>query len=38
MKYKNTVLIEVAVTRVEQWKNNGREFPDIEKEEAYRVG
>jgi hypothetical protein len=38
MKYKNTVLIEVAVSRMELWKNNGREYLDIEKEEAYRIG
>ena len=38
MKYKNTVLIEVVVTRVELWKNNGREYLDINKAEAYRVG
>lgn len=38
IKYKNTILIEVVVTRVELWKNNGREYLNIIKGEAYRVG
>lgn len=38
IKYKNTVLIEAVITRVELWKNNGREYLDINKKEAYRVG
>lgn len=38
IKYKNTILIEVVVTRVELWKNNGREYLNINKGEAYRVG
>jgi hypothetical protein len=38
IKYKNTVLIEVIITRVGLWKNNGREYLDINKGEAYRVG
>jgi general stress protein 26 len=38
IKYKNTVLIEVVVNRVELWKNNGREYLDINKQEACRIG
>ena len=38
VKHKNTVLIEILVRRVEIWKNNGREYLDIEKSEAYRIG
>ncbi len=38
MKYKNTVLIEVAISRVELWRDNGREYLDIDKGEAYRIG
>lgn len=38
IKYKNTILIEVVVNRVELWKNNGREYLNINKGEAYRVG
>ena len=38
IKYKNTVLIEVVVSRVELWKDNAREYLDINKKEAYRVG
>lgn len=37
-KYKNTVLIEVDITEVECWNNNGREFLDVLKEKSYRVG
>jgi len=38
IKYKNVVLVEVAVHRAELWKNNGREYLDIAKGEAYRIG
>lgn len=38
IKYKNTILIEVLVTRVGIWKNNGREYLDVKKGESYRVG
>lgn len=38
MKYKNTILIEVVVNRMELWKNNGREYLDLNKQEAYRIG
>jgi general stress protein 26 len=37
-KYKNTVLIEVVVSLVKLWNNRGREYLDINKHEAYRVG
>jgi len=37
-KYKNTTLIEVVASCVELWNNNGREYLDINKKEAYRVG
>lgn len=37
-KYKNTVLIEVVVTRVKLWNNSGREYLDINRHEAYRIG
>lgn len=37
-KYKNTVLIEVEITEVECWNNNGREYLDVQKERSYRVG
>lgn len=38
IKYKNTILIEVVITHVGLWKNNGREYLEINNEEAYRVG
>lgn len=38
IKYKNTVLIEIQVSRVEIWKNNSREYLDIEKGKAYKIG
>ncbi|MDR7857902.1 pyridoxamine 5'-phosphate oxidase family protein [Tissierella sp.] len=37
-KYKNTVLIEVEVCNVKLWNNGGREYLDINKHEAYRIG
>lgn len=37
-KYKNIVLIEVIVKRIALWKNHGREYLDINKHEAYRIG
>lgn len=38
VKYKNIVLIEVKVNQVGIWNDNGREYLDVEKGEAYRVG
>lgn len=38
LKYKNIVLIEVAIERIKLWRNNGREHLDVSKQEAYRIG
>lgn len=37
-KYKNTVLIEVYITEVECWNNNGREYIDVLNKKSYRIG
>ncbi|HEX2947890.1 MAG TPA: pyridoxamine 5'-phosphate oxidase family protein [Clostridia bacterium] len=37
-KYKNIVLIEVVVSNVKLWNNGGREYLDINKHRAYRIG
>ncbi|MPM49736.1 hypothetical protein SDC9_96467 [bioreactor metagenome] len=37
-KYKNTVLIEVDITEVECWNNNGREYIDVQNKKSYRIG
>lgn len=37
-KYKNAVLIEVNITGVECWNNNGREYLDVQNEKSYRIG
>lgn len=38
LKYKNTVLIEVEVNRIELWRDHRREYIDLKKNEAYRIG
>ncbi len=37
-KYKNTVLIEVDITEVECWNNNGRKYIDVLNKKSYRIG
>lgn len=37
-KYKNTVLIEITIDKIEMWVNNGREYIDFVKNESYHVG
>ena len=37
-KYKSSVLIKAEVTNVEQWKNDGREYLDIQKRKGWRIG
>jgi len=37
LKYKNTVLIEVKINKIGIWKN-GREYIDLIKKKAYRIG
>lgn len=36
-KYKSTVLIEIT-SHAKLWNKNRREFLDIDKQEAYRIG
>ncbi|WP_432664471.1 pyridoxamine 5'-phosphate oxidase family protein [Wukongibacter baidiensis] len=38
MRYKNIVLIQVEPSLITLWRNNGREYLDIDKVKAYRVG
>ena len=36
-KYKNTVLIEIKINKIEMWKG-GREYININEKTAYRIG
>ena len=36
-KYKNTVLIEININKIGMWKK-GREYIDLNKKNAYRIG
>lgn len=38
MKYKNAVLVEVEPKKIGLWKNHGREYLDICKGSAFRIG
>jgi uncharacterized pyridoxamine 5'-phosphate oxidase family protein len=38
IKYKNTVLIEVKMNKIEFWNNHGREYIDLNEKTAYRIG
>lgn len=37
-KYKNSILIKVKITKIEQWINNGREYLEVCNNKAYRIG
>lgn len=37
-KYKNSVLIQISISKIETWNNGGREYLNLEKKTAYRIG
>lgn len=34
-KYKNSILIQITITNVEMWENNGRLYMNVAQEESY---